>query len=189
MLGKVGNDLPLRSVPATPSTPCLSSSGATELHFVVSIGKEKPNPALRKLIRSHVMLGKNRGKTLPPRKKTHKESTDSSSSNLDHSLSSISQSKPSISTNNSYYPAKIPQIFGVNMSTVQFPGDVEPKVVEVVLRCELLPDMYKCYSLNKIQFPLLLKKFSLPWSHAYFLRGDLSSGSPLWHLMPPLCMS
>ncbi|KAF2648763.1 hypothetical protein K491DRAFT_612108, partial [Lophiostoma macrostomum CBS 122681] len=39
------------------------------LQFVVSNNLKKPDPDLRKVIRSHVMLGKNQGRILPPRKK------------------------------------------------------------------------------------------------------------------------
>lgn len=70
-----------------------SSHERTGMHFVVSTGLEKPSPKLRRLIRSHVMLGKNRGKALPHRRKKPKETQD-------HSLSKASRLLPNASDPN-----------------------------------------------------------------------------------------
>ena len=97
--------------------------------FVVSTSTEKPDPEVRKLIRSHVMLGKNQGKTRRPRKREVMNSVDKSSHDQDLGRSSES----SIIASHSVIPPKV----GSNLSTVQFAEAVEPEKVEVVLRCEL----------------------------------------------------
>jgi hypothetical protein len=56
-------------MPDVAVTDDIASKGSTGLHFVVSGSLEKPDPELRKFIRSHVMQGKNRGRKLPSRKK------------------------------------------------------------------------------------------------------------------------
>ena len=93
-----------------------SGTATTDLHFVVSTDAEKQTPELRKLIRSHCMLGKNRGKTLPQRKGKSRTTTAASRQLL---------------------PATVPRKFGSDLSPVPFADAVEPSVVEVVLHCGL----------------------------------------------------
>ncbi len=94
---------------------CLSSvTTAAGLHFVVSTDLEKPNAELRNFIRSHCMLGKNRGRILPPRKRKPKKTATVSH----HTLPDI-----------------VPRKFGSDLSAIRFADAVEPRVVEVVLQC------------------------------------------------------
>jgi hypothetical protein len=104
----------------------LSFGGEEGLHFVVSTSVEKPNPELRKLIRSHVMMGKNRGKKFPPQKRGSKRMQKGPPT------STIPASHPIL-------PVTTPRKFGSDVSTISFADAVEPATVEVVLKCELFP--------------------------------------------------
>lgn len=110
----------------------------TRLHFVVSTDVEKPNPNLRKFIRSHCMLGKNRGKTLPPRKRKvdRTRTQDASTSPASPAAYTTTTASRHIQTS----PVTVPRKFGSNLSTVRFADQVEQGAVEVVLRCGL--DIY-----------------------------------------------
>ncbi|KAF2812776.1 uncharacterized protein BDZ99DRAFT_507057 [Mytilinidion resinicola] len=132
---------------------CPSSS----LHFVVSTDLAKPNPELRKLIRSHVMLGKNKGNQIPPRKKKgQSEVQDASPSSPKCTYADASGPNghllaPLASTTAAYEiqthsPIMIPRNFGSTMSTIRFPDAVEPSAVEVVLQFSSIA--------KKILFPL-----------------------------------
>ncbi|RYP02083.1 hypothetical protein DL764_005964 [Monosporascus ibericus] len=108
--------------------PVLKRQGAM-MSFVVSTGVEKPDPELRKFIRSHVMLGKNRGKTLRPRRREPKAIPvgDSSPSSEGDTRE---PSCPSLSASHSIIPRKV----GSDLATARFADTVEPYAVEVVLR-------------------------------------------------------
>lgn len=106
---------------------------------MVSTGMEKANPELRKLIRSHVMQGKNRGKTLPQRKRKPKRMQDVSalsSRDLNPGASSAA------STTSPPAPAiSVSRKLGSDLSGFSWADAVEPRAVEVVLRCELFPTL------------------------------------------------
>lgn len=101
--------------------------------FVVSTGAEKPNPEARKLIRSHVMLGKNQGKTLRSKRRQVKESADRSSPEEDLGGSSGSL----ITASQSVIPPKI----GSDLTTVRFADAVEPYMIEIILQCQWIPEV------------------------------------------------
>lgn len=98
--------------------------------FVVSTGLEKPDPEVRKLIRSHVMLGKNQGKTRRPKRREARELADKSSSVTD--LGGPSGSLITASR------TVIPQKIGSDLLTIRFADAVEPYMVEIFLQCELI---------------------------------------------------
>ena len=112
------------------------------MHFVVSTGTEKPDPELRKLIRSHVMLGKNRGKILPTRKRKPKGSEPtSSSSDPSPPIASDPDEEAEAryfasSTASHSLPVAVPRALGSGMSTICFADALEPGTIEVVLRCK-----------------------------------------------------
>ncbi|MCJ1281112.1 hypothetical protein MMC26_000430 [Xylographa opegraphella] len=113
---------------------------APGLHFVVSTDAKKPNPELRKFIRSHCMLGKNRGKTLPLRKKKPRRTQDASNP----SESPASSTTTTVSRH--ILPVTVPRKFGSDLSTIRFADAVEPAAVEVVLQFSSIA--------KKILFPL-----------------------------------
>jgi hypothetical protein len=131
-----------------------SSRGRSGLHFVVSTNVEKPDPELRKVIRSHIMMGKNRGKTFPRRKKKTKEVQDVSSSSSNTPLTSTSspdedQVGPPASSVVASHPVRpftVPRKFGTDWSTFRFADGVEPGTVDVVLQCEWCLAISACYS-------------------------------------------
>jgi hypothetical protein len=119
------------------------SCGIMGMHFVVSTGTEKPDPELRKLIRSHVMLGKNRGKVLPPRKRKPKGVPEPTSSSSDPSPPSASdpdedaEARYSASSTAPHsLPVAVPRVLGSGMSTICFADVLEPGTIEVVLQCK-----------------------------------------------------
>ncbi|KAF2678493.1 hypothetical protein K458DRAFT_435927 [Lentithecium fluviatile CBS 122367] len=115
------------------------------LHFLVSTSVEKPDPDLRKFIRRHVMLGKNRRKARPAGRRTpkvaqcassldtHIPPSDFGASSGDSAVSSISSTTVSSSVFH-FVPVTVPSQFGYHMSSIHFPDAVEPCAVEVVLQ-------------------------------------------------------
>ena len=99
--------------------------------FLISTGVEKPNPEARKLIRSHVMLGRNQGKTLRFRRRQARESADKSSPGEEFGESSGSL----IAASQSVILPKI----GSDLTTVRFADAVEPYMIEIILQCEWIP--------------------------------------------------
>ncbi|KAF2095836.1 hypothetical protein NA57DRAFT_67545 [Rhizodiscina lignyota] len=103
------------------------------LHFLIATGVEKPDPKLRKFIRSHVMLGKNRGKTRSMGKKGQKTKKGVPSSNSNTSLMNVldaaeALARPSATatrvfttTSQSVLPLTIPRKFGGDMAAMRFP--------------------------------------------------------------------
>lgn len=96
--------------------------------FVVCTGVEKLNPEARKLIRSHVMLGRNQGKTLRSKRGQARDSADKSSPEEDFGGSSGSL----ITASQSVILPKI----GSDLTTVRFADAVEPYMIEIILQCE-----------------------------------------------------
>ena len=102
--------------------------------FLVSTGVEKPDPEARKLIRSHVMLGKNQGKTLRSKRRQARESADISSPNEEFGDSSGSL----IAASESVIFPKI----GSDLTTVRFADAVEPYMIDIILQCEWIPHFH-----------------------------------------------
>lgn len=100
--------------------------------FIVSTGTKKPDPESRKLIRSHVMLGKNRGRTLRPRPNKiielsgTEDSNEGSSSLGEHVGGSLVEESLSI----------IPRKVGSDLSFIQFADTIEESTVAVILQCK-----------------------------------------------------
>jgi hypothetical protein len=122
---------------------------------MVKTGVEKFDPESRKLIRSHVMMGKNLGKKLEkprlPRKRREpkvavRKELPSCSSSSDKSSPDGVQVGTSPSTSSTAPASKshtllppsgtIPRKFGSDASTMCFADTIEPGTVEVVLQCE-----------------------------------------------------
>ncbi|KAI0530007.1 hypothetical protein GGR58DRAFT_525495 [Xylaria digitata] len=138
-----------------------------ELQFMVKTSMNGFNTADRKLIRSHVMKGKNLGRMRPLGSRRYLESINSqenaasSSSSVDvsnyngsHDSDSISRS---ISNSLQYYECQtgsqtqesIPPLVGSAASTMYLADSVEPTMVEVVIRLssiakQLLFPIEKC---------------------------------------------
>ncbi|XXG93831.1 hypothetical protein Hte_000080 [Hypoxylon texense] len=96
----------------------------------VSTGTKKPDPEIRRSIRSHVMVGKNRGKTLPPRKKKStapSSVSDSHSYNLrtDHECAEASLGTATLDI--------IPRKVGSDLSFIRFADTIEESAIGVIL--------------------------------------------------------
>ncbi len=101
---------------------------AAGLHFLVSTDVTKPGPELRKFIRSHVMLGKNRGKTHPTRKKD-------ATGTVQDGPSSGADAPPTDTPLAS--PATVPRNVCSTLSTLPLAEAIDPGAVDIVLQCEL----------------------------------------------------
>ncbi|RYP37686.1 hypothetical protein DL768_010836 [Monosporascus sp. mg162] len=111
---------------------------SADLQFVVSTGLDRPNPRVRKLIRSHVMLGRNLGSRsarsgvprIEPSRKLH--NTSPGGSPEDKSSSTGSETSPTadrpIST------VAVPRRFAPYASTFRLADETEPAAVEVILK-------------------------------------------------------
>ena len=97
--------------------------------FVVSTGLEKPDPEMRKFIRSHVMRGKNLGKSLRPKTKEPQGARKSSENIPDHSGDQLDSSA---TTSHLAIARKVSS----DLATVRFADTVEPHAVQTVLQCE-----------------------------------------------------
>ena len=114
------------------------------------------------------MQGKNRGKTLPPRKRRPKRTQD---------VSNPSQSTASFTpttVSRQILPVTVPRKFGSDLSTIRFANAVEPRVVEVVLQCGLyhssVSAMQMAYQLNTSL--VHCQADSLPFRDMYLLREE-----------------
>ncbi|KAI1452420.1 hypothetical protein F4805DRAFT_30156 [Annulohypoxylon moriforme] len=109
----------------------MATTQVSGMPFVVSTSLEKPDPNLRKFIRKHVMMGKNRGKTRPTKKREKKVLDLSEVANP-----AIHLTKPPAASNVSLIVTRrpIPPRVGSELSTVHFADDVNLSTVAVVLR-------------------------------------------------------
>lgn len=129
--------------PQSSDASTYSPSCEAGLQFVVSNSVDKPNAEVRKLIRSHCMLKKNKGKTRRLSKYETNSSANKSTPGEDSSESSTSPA----SSSDSVIPSKI----GSDLLTIRYADAVDSYKVEVVFRCKLnrLPHLSKhignCY--------------------------------------------
>ncbi|KAI1376392.1 hypothetical protein F4677DRAFT_445647 [Hypoxylon crocopeplum] len=99
--------------------------------FIVSTGAKKPeDPEMRKFIRSHVMIGKNRGKTLRPKNKKAVDSSvvpdpseSSSSPGDEHTAGPLVRTSPRI----------IPRKVGSDLSLIRFADTIEESSLAIII--------------------------------------------------------
>ncbi|KAI1149271.1 hypothetical protein F4825DRAFT_431091 [Nemania diffusa] len=167
----------------------MSSIHETGMPFVVSTGVGKPDPNLRKFIRRHVMIGKNKGKVRPVRSKNGPDSSKSSPESQANSTDSLSTASA---------PESIPSKVGSDLSTVQFADSVDPSTVEIVLRFssiakQALYPLESCISFDKRDSKMWLDPLSYDsaylhamifTTHDYFdlLLNRVASRKSLLHL-------
>ena len=158
-MGVSQRNRPNAALPLNITLDETTARGVTGLHFVVSNSLEKPDPELRKFIRSHVMQGKNQGRKLPPRKKKPKAGQEPPISSSDAYNRDIHGSWAPSTTAVLLDPVlavTIPRSFGSGMSTISFADTLEPGTIEVVLQCEFNTDQHLCQHkvLSKNGLPL-----------------------------------
>lgn len=93
--------------------------------FTDCMGKSQPDK--RKLIRQHVMLGKNRGKTRKGTGKTNASSVTETNKDVQDGSSELVMKMK--------YP-RIPDRVGNELSFTQFAAPVEPPLMQDLLKCE-----------------------------------------------------
>ncbi|KAL6689660.1 hypothetical protein J3F84DRAFT_391628 [Trichoderma pleuroticola] len=99
--------------------------GIVEMPFIISDGIGSTEANKRKLIRRHVMLGKNRGKT----RKAKREDHQSTQSDLGYNGDDVSTGL-SINMRYSHIPPKV----GSELSFTQFADSVEPALIKDILK-------------------------------------------------------
>ncbi|KAI0550662.1 hypothetical protein F4679DRAFT_583331 [Xylaria curta] len=116
------------------------SKKGPELCFMVKTSMDGFNPEDRKLIRSHVMKGKNLGRMRPLGNRKHQHPLDKRKNNYndisDNSLSRISSHSPPYSDHKTSVltPESIPPKVGSVASTMHLADTVKPATFEVVLQ-------------------------------------------------------
>lgn len=110
-----------------PSNRAINDSA--EMPFIISDGIGSTEANKRKLIRRHVMLGKNRGKTRKVKRGDHQPAQGDLGYNGDDSTG--------LSINMRYY--HIPPKVGSELSFTQFADSVEPALIKDILKCNRHP--------------------------------------------------
>ena len=98
------------------------------LPFVVQTNVEKPGLEVRKFIRSHVMLGKNQGKSQGHMRRSKKPYAG----NLADKSDAGQRLESTITASQTAIPPKV----GSDLSTICLADAVEPCKIDVVLRCQ-----------------------------------------------------
>ncbi|OTB11599.1 hypothetical protein K445DRAFT_321979 [Daldinia sp. EC12] len=113
--------------------PAAKSSGG--MPFIVSTSTKKPDPELRKLIRSHVMMGKNRGKILRPNYRKAGESSSPEESHDSRSRARSSLEKEAYDDDEliTLTPVVVPRRVGGDLSFIRFADTIEDSSVAVIL--------------------------------------------------------
>jgi hypothetical protein len=94
----------------------------------VTTNVDKPDDEVRKFIRSHVMLGKNLGRTLPPRKKKHPSEHSQIFADPEDSAVMLPDEVLALS------PAS--RQFSSVLSTISLADSVEPSNIDAILQCK-----------------------------------------------------
>ena len=110
--------------------PCRSANRFAEnLPFIISTDKEKADPETRKLIRSHVMRGKNRVK--PKRKR--------------RSVPQMGASEvEALIANGPMWSSSIPRLLCSKLSGIRFADEVEPDLIADAFSCEHVENSFGC---------------------------------------------
>ncbi|KAK3688708.1 hypothetical protein B0T22DRAFT_460111 [Podospora appendiculata] len=132
-----------------------SPKGGGEMHFIVSTRPEDINSSTRKLIRSHVMLGKNRGKTRAagqgaPRSTRERDTPATTTfrvlarsnrkfatSKDEHHADEDNPVPPAPAAVDALAPTRpdsVPSRVGSDYSLIRFAGSIDPEIASVVVR-------------------------------------------------------
>lgn len=95
--------------------------------FVISTSMNKADPEMRKLIRSHCMLGRNRGRILHSRRKPKKTVVPASEPVIEKLLDLKAAA------------SAVPNKLGSELSLLRFADSVEPSTLWKLLKCMTLP--------------------------------------------------
>ncbi|KAI2618425.1 hypothetical protein GGR54DRAFT_605417 [Hypoxylon sp. NC1633] len=109
-----------------------NSVSAEDMPFIVATGtKKKVNPELRKFIRSHVMMGRNKGKTLGPRLKKTSALSRKVDSGEGIANEEGEQTNSALITT---LPRVIPPKVGSELSFIRFADTIEHSAVTVIIQ-------------------------------------------------------
>lgn len=119
----------------------VADSTSRDFTFIVATDEKKPDGKTRKLIRREVMKGKNKGRTLPPRRLT-KETTILRE---EHDHGDESESPDSTSTSTTISLPELPARVGSDLSFFLVAGErIDPSVLKPIVRfaIEAKPAMF-----------------------------------------------
>ena len=97
----------------------------TEMPFILSTGRQKGDAETRKLIRSHVMLGKNKGKPRPTKRKPSSASETWSAQTSAEDVFIVQE-----------YFSIVPNRVGSDWSFTHLADEIEPATLANVLKCK-----------------------------------------------------
>ena len=112
----------------------------SELHFITDTGRGHRSDSDRKVIRSHVMKGKNLGRwrqlgSKPSQMQLKQLEEHHKTSNPDSCVSQASSISGLDLTESPTRPGYVPRQFGSVASTMSLADSVEPSIFDIVLRC------------------------------------------------------
>lgn len=107
-----------------------------DMPFIVSTDLDKATQDTRKLIRSHVMVGKNRRRPLGTTRKRRKPVASTKEPPVATEKRALPACKATASLQESHFQHSIPQKVGSELSLIQFADAVGPLTVAVVMRCK-----------------------------------------------------
>ena len=105
----------------------------TEMPFILATCAGRTDQDTRKLIRRHVMIGKNRGKKRQPKPK--EEPAEYGISTKPDTCKKHRDIMPAPPRSHQDIPGKV----GSELSLIRFADAVDPSTITVVLECELTP--------------------------------------------------
>ncbi|KAH8807292.1 hypothetical protein F5884DRAFT_788896 [Xylogone sp. PMI_703] len=103
-----------------------SNEAPRSMPFIIQNGSEQVNVETRKLIRSHVMLGKNLGKTLQVKRKRGARTKTPTQPNEDASATADLPEGVDYSS--------IPRMVGTDLSLTRFADDIDPSLVAGIIK-------------------------------------------------------
>jgi hypothetical protein len=102
------------------------------MHFIVSTDVKKADPETRKLIRSHVMQGKNRAKSRPAKQPSVESRAIMVDPNQTPRVVSLEEI---VETCHSFIPKRV----GTDLSLTKFAAEITPAMFGDVVHCQSLP--------------------------------------------------
>lgn len=109
------------------------------LSFIGFVGHMQSDPKTRRLIRSQVMIGKNRGKVLPGQKRRPKKQSMPAPSEVrtpERASNQPGQRDPPSSPLRLPAAAQIPRGLGHNLALVQTVDKLEPATIGLLFQCQ-----------------------------------------------------
>ncbi|KAJ6257178.1 hypothetical protein Dda_8064 [Drechslerella dactyloides] len=125
------------------------------MHFIVSTDTNKADAGTRKLIRSHVMLGKNLGKSRPKKKRPQQQQQrPPQDAQPERAQASDPELERQLRTGSGFMPVNVPGRVGSDLSFVHFPDVIDPAMVRDIMTFsqtskEILFPLATCFAFDR----------------------------------------